>query len=371
MKRLLLALVFLLTLTITVTAQATRNLVGSGSPEGVYSAPVGSMYRRTDGSANTVLYIKESGSGNTGWVAYGAAGAGAFPTTDANSIVEGSGDPTKELRIEVDGITASNTRVWTAPDSNTTIPIFSQVITFNGPSAARTVTLPDESFTVAGVTTTQTLQNKTLTNSNNVLGGVTLTLGSDATGDVYYRSAGGLFTRLGIGSTGQVLKVAGGLPSWADPLPVLDTASVVEDATDPSKEVRIEAGGITTGTIRVWTAPDSNTTIPIFSQPITFSGPTTARTVTLPDASFTVAGLEVAQTFSAAQTFSNNVLVPNNGLRIADSNASHRLIVVGGSDLSADRNFTITTGDVARTLSMGGNITTANDLITSGNFSLT
>lgn len=48
-----------------------------------------------------------------------------------------------------------------------------------------------------------------------VIGGVTVTLGSDATGDVYYRNAGGVFTRLGIGSAAQVLTVTGGLPSWA------------------------------------------------------------------------------------------------------------------------------------------------------------
>jgi len=41
----------------------------TGSPEGVKSAPVGSMYLRSDGGAGTTLYIKESGTGNTGWVA--------------------------------------------------------------------------------------------------------------------------------------------------------------------------------------------------------------------------------------------------------------------------------------------------------------
>lgn len=42
---------------------------GSGSPEGVVTAPVGSLYSRTDGAAGTSLYVKESGSGNTGWAA--------------------------------------------------------------------------------------------------------------------------------------------------------------------------------------------------------------------------------------------------------------------------------------------------------------
>ena len=41
---------------------------GSGSPEGVVTAPVGSLYSRTDGGLLTSLYVKESGSGNTGWV---------------------------------------------------------------------------------------------------------------------------------------------------------------------------------------------------------------------------------------------------------------------------------------------------------------
>ena len=42
---------------------------GAGSPEGAMTGAVGSMFTRTDGGAGTTLYIKESGSGNTGWVA--------------------------------------------------------------------------------------------------------------------------------------------------------------------------------------------------------------------------------------------------------------------------------------------------------------
>ena len=42
---------------------------GANSPEGVITANVGSLYLRTNGGANTTLYVKESGTGNTGWVA--------------------------------------------------------------------------------------------------------------------------------------------------------------------------------------------------------------------------------------------------------------------------------------------------------------
>jgi hypothetical protein len=45
------------------------HIVFSGSPEGVYAAPVGSLYSRTDGGASTTLYVKTSGTGNTGWTA--------------------------------------------------------------------------------------------------------------------------------------------------------------------------------------------------------------------------------------------------------------------------------------------------------------
>jgi hypothetical protein len=41
---------------------------GTGTPEGVVTAPVGSLFTRTDGGAATTLYVKETGAGNTGWV---------------------------------------------------------------------------------------------------------------------------------------------------------------------------------------------------------------------------------------------------------------------------------------------------------------
>jgi hypothetical protein len=42
---------------------------GTGTPEGAVTAPVGSLFTRTDGGASTTLYVKETGAGNTGWVA--------------------------------------------------------------------------------------------------------------------------------------------------------------------------------------------------------------------------------------------------------------------------------------------------------------
>ena len=54
-----------------VIDQSTNLLTmyGSGSPEGAITAGVGSLYLNKSGGASTTLYIKESGTGNTGWVA--------------------------------------------------------------------------------------------------------------------------------------------------------------------------------------------------------------------------------------------------------------------------------------------------------------
>lgn len=42
-------------------------VAGPGSPQGALTAPVGSIYIRTDGAAAMTLYVKENGAGNTGW----------------------------------------------------------------------------------------------------------------------------------------------------------------------------------------------------------------------------------------------------------------------------------------------------------------
>lgn len=46
--------------------------------------------------------------------------------------------------------------------------------------------------------------------------------------------------------------------------------------------------------------------------------------------------------------------LPNTGLHLLDTNSTHDLIVRPGSDLTADRTLTVTTGDANRTLTLGG-----------------
>ena len=68
---------------------------------------------------------------------------------------------------------------------------------------------------------------------------------------------------------------------------------------------------------------------------------------------------------------SASLTLPNNGLHLLDTDASHDLIISPGSNLTADRILTLTTGDAARTITLSGNLTIAADFITVGANSLT
>lgn len=77
------------------TGSTVRDLSGAGSPEGAVTAGIGSVYRRTNGSTGTTLYIKESGTGNTGWSAVGGGGGSGLTnlnglTTDPQSFAVGT-----------------------------------------------------------------------------------------------------------------------------------------------------------------------------------------------------------------------------------------------------------------------------------------
>lgn len=73
----------------------------------------------------------------------------------------------------------------------------------------RVTTAGTDATSVVTVGGTQTLTDKTLTSP-------VINVGSDAEGDLYYRNSSGDFTRLPIGTDGQVLSTDGDIPVWDD-----------------------------------------------------------------------------------------------------------------------------------------------------------
>lgn len=71
---------------------------------------------------------------------------------------------------------------------------------------------------------------------------------SGATGDLYYRDSSGNFTRLGVGSGVQVLRVNSGLPSWGQV--IMATASKTADYTITANDTVI-LGDATSGNVTI------------------------------------------------------------------------------------------------------------------------
>lgn len=52
-----------------LTLGSIQIIAGDDDPEGSISAPPGSLFLNSSGGADATMYVKESGTGNTGWVA--------------------------------------------------------------------------------------------------------------------------------------------------------------------------------------------------------------------------------------------------------------------------------------------------------------
>lgn len=87
-------------------------------------------------------------------------------------------------------------------------------------------------------TSTQSVTNLTLVTP-------VVTLGGDATGDMYYRNGSGAFVRLAIGSAGQILNVTGGIPAWIANPSASDASTTVKGVVEIATAAEITAGTAT------------------------------------------------------------------------------------------------------------------------------
>lgn len=162
---------------------------------------------------------------------------------DNTSIpVESTGTPLSTNHIEShtnvrDAVIALQTKVGVDGDATTT----SHDYKLSG------VTGSDKAASLTGA---ETLTNKTIGS------GTKISLGSDATGDVYYRNAGGNKTRLGIGSENDILAVQSGLPAWISNPATTDASTTERGVVEKATAAEINAGTATGGAGTLAVTPD-------------------------------------------------------------------------------------------------------------------
>ena len=159
-------------------------------------------------------------------------------------------------------VTVDKTTAQTLTNKTLTTPIIASI------SNTGTLTLPTSTDTLVGRATTDTLTNKTLTSP-----ALTTPTISTATtnGDLLYGTGSGALARRGIGSTGNVLTVSGGLPVWSAPAGGGKVLQVVTATT--STAVSFSSATMTDSGLTVTITPTLATSkiLILVSQPLSVS----------------------------------------------------------------------------------------------------
>lgn len=218
---------------------------------GIYIAAAGSWSRSADANAwdelvSALVFIESGSQAGTAWYCPVQPGGtlGVTPITWSNFSIAGTYYAGTGLTLAANTFSITNTGVSAATygsssqvpvvvvnaqgqitsASNTSIAIAASQITSGTIDSARIA------GDYSGITGVGTLTN--LTVSNTITGSISgnaatatsatsattaTNIAGGATGSVPYQSAAGATTFVGIGSTGQILTVSGGVPIWAAP----------------------------------------------------------------------------------------------------------------------------------------------------------
>ena len=246
---------------------------GTGTPEAAVTAMSGSIYLDKDGT----LWVKESGSGNTGWAEVGSGSSSGLVslnglTADTQTFVTG----TTGTDFGISSTSSTHTfNLPTASASNRGLLSSTDWSTFNGKVSSSVTTL--SSLSSIGTITSGTWNGTVVAGQYGGTGvantGLTITLAGN-----FATSGANSLTLTTSGSTNVTLPTSGTLAALGG------TNSWSGQQTFQTGNCRIGGSGAGVG---------------IF----VFTG-ATSRNITLPSsAASTLAAINIAQTWTAAQTF--------------------------------------------------------------------
>lgn len=156
--------------------------------------------------------------------------------TDLSTYFQDNSDNTKKMQFELSGIATGQTRI---------------------------LTVPNESTTLVGTATTQTLTNKTINATNNTVTNLTNSSIKSAAAIDATKIADGSVTNSSFQSLSGISSAVVGV-SETQTLTnktFTDTTTYFQDDGDNTKKLQFELSGITTATTRTLTVPNANTTL--------------------------------------------------------------------------------------------------------------
>jgi len=198
--------------TVTLTGAGTTTVTGTYPTFTISGGAGGSNYSFITPlvATGTVVSIPSSNSATNGYL----TSADWITFNGKQNALIGTG-----YAYQNAGITSYTTSIPNASLSNSTFTVngtsmalgTSSVVTADANSLTGSIlnsTVLTSSLTSVGTLTTGIIGNGTIINSP------TMTLGSDATGDSYYRNATGKLTRLAVGTAGKFM-IGGTNPAWS------------------------------------------------------------------------------------------------------------------------------------------------------------